>query len=133
VLPHLPYSNLSQKNRKKMKFPSSMINGRFHPPKCRSKAQKTREETPKGIFLILLPTFFNWCGQLLLVGYNIACLTQTSPKIFIFPLLFICRSKNYEVCTPVKLILRHMFTKSFKKSKKNLTSNDVAQTPNYPP
>jgi hypothetical protein len=31
------YSNFSQKNGKKMKSPSSMKNGRFHPPKYRVK------------------------------------------------------------------------------------------------
>jgi hypothetical protein len=33
-----------------MKSPSSMRNGRFHPPKCRGKVQKTGEETFKGLF-----------------------------------------------------------------------------------
>ena len=34
------YFNFNQKNWKNMKFPSSMRNGRFHPPKYRSKIQK---------------------------------------------------------------------------------------------
>jgi hypothetical protein len=33
-----------------MKSPSSIKNGRFHPPKCRSKVQKIGEETLKGLF-----------------------------------------------------------------------------------
>jgi hypothetical protein len=37
-----------------MKSPSSMRNGRFHPPKCRSKVQKIEEETLKGLFSRLL-------------------------------------------------------------------------------
>jgi hypothetical protein len=48
------YSNFNQKNWKKMKSPSSMRNGRFHPPKCKGKVQKTGEETLKGLFLNLL-------------------------------------------------------------------------------
>jgi hypothetical protein len=34
------YSNFSIKNWKKMKSPSFMRNGRFHPPHCRGKDQK---------------------------------------------------------------------------------------------
>jgi hypothetical protein len=34
------YSNFSNKNRKILKSPSSMKNGRFHPPKYRGKVQK---------------------------------------------------------------------------------------------
>jgi hypothetical protein len=36
----LVYFNFSKINWKKMKSPSSMRNGKFHPPKCRSKVQK---------------------------------------------------------------------------------------------
>ena len=36
----LVYSNFSQKISKKMKSPSSMRNGRFHPSKGRGKVQK---------------------------------------------------------------------------------------------
>jgi hypothetical protein len=36
----LVYSNFSKENWKKMKSPSSMKNGRFHPPKCMGKVQK---------------------------------------------------------------------------------------------
>jgi hypothetical protein len=45
------YSKFS-KNKiwKKMKSPSSMRNGRFHPPKCTGKVQKIGEETLKGPF-----------------------------------------------------------------------------------
>jgi hypothetical protein len=45
------YSKFS-KNKiwKKMKSPSSMRNGRFHPPKCKGKVQKIGEETLKGLF-----------------------------------------------------------------------------------
>jgi hypothetical protein len=39
----LVYSNFSKKNWKKMKPPSSMTIGRFHPSKCRGKVQKTGE------------------------------------------------------------------------------------------
>jgi hypothetical protein len=40
-----------------MKSPSSMKNGRFHPPKYRGKVQKTREETFKGLSSnFLIPT-----------------------------------------------------------------------------
>jgi hypothetical protein len=51
----LVYSSVS-KNKfwKKMKSPSSMRNGRFHPSKCRGKVQKTGEETLKGLFSNLL-------------------------------------------------------------------------------
>jgi hypothetical protein len=39
-----------------MKSPSSMKNGRFHPPKYRGKVQKTEEENLKGLFTnILIP------------------------------------------------------------------------------
>jgi hypothetical protein len=42
---------------KKMKSPSSMRNGRFHPSKCRGKVQKTGVETLKGLFSnLLIPT-----------------------------------------------------------------------------
>jgi hypothetical protein len=44
-----------------MKSPSSMRNGRFHPSKCRSKVQKTRKETLKGLssnLLILVAYLF---------------------------------------------------------------------------
>jgi hypothetical protein len=34
------YFNFNQKNWKNRKFPSSMRNGRFHPPKYRGKVQK---------------------------------------------------------------------------------------------
>jgi hypothetical protein len=45
------YSKFSKnKIRKQMKSPSSMKNGRFHPPKCRGKVQKIGEETLKGLF-----------------------------------------------------------------------------------
>jgi hypothetical protein len=51
----LVYSNFGKKVFwKKVKCPSSMRNGRFHPPKCRGKVQKTREETLKGLFSNLL-------------------------------------------------------------------------------
>jgi hypothetical protein len=51
----LVYSNFSKnKTWKKMKSPSSMRNGRFHPSKCRGKVQKTREEILKGLFSNLL-------------------------------------------------------------------------------
>jgi hypothetical protein len=36
----LVYSNFSLSFLNKMKFPSSMRNGRFHPSKCRGKVQK---------------------------------------------------------------------------------------------
>jgi hypothetical protein len=49
----LLYSNFS-KELKKMKSPSSVRNGSFHPPKYRSKVQKIREETLKGLFSNLL-------------------------------------------------------------------------------
>jgi hypothetical protein len=42
---------------KKIKSPSSMRNGRFHPSKCRGKVQKIGEETLKGLFSkFLIPT-----------------------------------------------------------------------------
>jgi hypothetical protein len=42
---------------KKIKSPSSMRNGRFHPSKCRGKVQKIGEETLKGLFSkVLIPT-----------------------------------------------------------------------------
>ena len=44
-----------------MKSPSSMRNGRFHPPKYTGKVQKTEEETLKGLlsnFLILATHMF---------------------------------------------------------------------------
>jgi hypothetical protein len=45
------YSKFS-KNKiwKKMKSPSSLRDGKFHPPKCRGKIQKIGEETLKGLF-----------------------------------------------------------------------------------
>jgi hypothetical protein len=46
-------------------------------------------------------------GQFLLVGSSTCLPVQTSPKNFISPLLFICTSKSYEICTHVKLILSH--------------------------
>jgi hypothetical protein len=49
----------------------------------------------------------------------LACPTQASPKIFISPKLLLQMSKYYKYCTPTKLILKHMFSKSFKKSKIN--------------
>jgi hypothetical protein len=49
----LVYSNFSKK-LEKMKSPSSMRNGRFHPSKCRAKVQKIGEETLKGLFSNLL-------------------------------------------------------------------------------
>jgi hypothetical protein len=48
------YSYFSKKKRKKIKSPSSMRNGRFHPSKCRGKVQKTEEEILKGLFSNLL-------------------------------------------------------------------------------
>jgi hypothetical protein len=45
----LVYSNF-RKKWKKMKSPSSMRNGRFHPSKYRGKVPKTGEETLKGLF-----------------------------------------------------------------------------------
>jgi hypothetical protein len=50
----LVYSNFGQKNWKKMKFPSSMRNGNFHPSKYRGKVQKTGEKTLKGLSSNLL-------------------------------------------------------------------------------
>jgi hypothetical protein len=50
----LVYSNLSKNKFGKMKSPSSMKNGRFHPSKNRYKVQKTGEETLKGLFSNLL-------------------------------------------------------------------------------
>jgi hypothetical protein len=47
-------SNFSKINWKKMKSPSSMRIGKFHPSKCRGKVQKTGEETLKGLFSNLL-------------------------------------------------------------------------------
>jgi hypothetical protein len=52
---------------------------------------------------------------------------QTSPKNFKHPKLLIYKSKNYEICTPAKLIVKHIFTKSFKKSKNKMRSSDTAQ------
>jgi hypothetical protein len=52
--------------------------------------------------------------------------TQTFPKNFKHPQLLICRSKNYEICTHGKLIARHTFSKSFKKSKNKMKSSDTA-------
>jgi hypothetical protein len=47
----LVYFNFREKNIwKKMKSPSSMRNGRFHPSKYRGKVQNTGEETLKGPF-----------------------------------------------------------------------------------
>jgi hypothetical protein len=37
------------------------------------------------------------------------------------------RSEKYEICTPTKLIARHIFTKSFKKSIFLLNSQQPAQ------
>jgi hypothetical protein len=54
----------------KMKSPSSMRNGRFRPPKCRDKVQKTGEKTLKGLFSILLIHVAHFFELLLLVGYN---------------------------------------------------------------
>jgi hypothetical protein len=56
------YSKFS-KNKiwKKIESPSSMRNGRFHPPKCRDKVQKIEKETLKGLlskFLILVAHLF---------------------------------------------------------------------------
>jgi hypothetical protein len=45
---------IKNKIRKINKSPCSMREGRFHPPKCRSKVQKIGEETLKG----LLSRFF---------------------------------------------------------------------------
>jgi hypothetical protein len=45
---------LAKKNVKKIKSPSSMRNGRFHPSKCRAKVQKTGERTLKGLSSNLL-------------------------------------------------------------------------------
>jgi hypothetical protein len=49
----LVYSEF-RKNWKRIKFPSSMKNGRFHPLQCRGKVQKIGEETLKGLFSNLL-------------------------------------------------------------------------------
>jgi hypothetical protein len=56
------YSKFS-KNKiwKKIESPSSMRNGRFHPPKCRDKVQKIEKETLKELlskFLILVAHLF---------------------------------------------------------------------------
>jgi hypothetical protein len=36
-------------------------------------------------------------------------------------------SKNYEICTHAKLIVRQIFAKSFKNSKNKMRSSDTAQ------
>jgi hypothetical protein len=41
-------------------------------------------------------------------------------------------SKKYEVYTPTKLVARRIFTKSFKKSKNLLNSQQLAQNSNKP-
>jgi hypothetical protein len=43
--------------------------------------------------------------------------THTSPKFFVSSELLIW-SKNYEICTPAKLILRSIFTKEVSKNPK---------------
>jgi hypothetical protein len=53
------YSFRKYKIWKKMKSPSSMKNGRFHPSRYRGKVQKIGEETLKGLFSnLLIPTAY---------------------------------------------------------------------------
>jgi hypothetical protein len=71
-----------------MKSPSSMRNGRFHPPKYKGKVQKTREETLKELFSNLLSTgYFFWADVVnsYWLALALACLAQTSVRIFISP------------------------------------------------
>jgi hypothetical protein len=66
-----------------------MRNGRFHPPKCKGKIQKTRKETLIGLFLkppySCYPLFCAHIVNSCWLAPTLAHPTQTSPKIFIYP------------------------------------------------
>jgi hypothetical protein len=116
-----------------MKSSKSIRNGRFHPPKCTGKVQKTREETLKGLFSNLLIPTAHLSGLMwsTLAGWlqHLPALPKLLLIFFVSPKLLILRSKNYEIGTHSKLIPRHTFTKSFKKSKNKMRSSDAVQIP----
>jgi hypothetical protein len=71
-----------------MKSPSSMNNGRFHPPKYRGKFQKIGEETIKGLFSNLLISIAHLFG---LMWSSLAGWLQHLPTL---PILLIILSKH---------------------------------------
>jgi hypothetical protein len=121
----LVYSNFREKKLgKKWNLQPLWAMQDFTLPSVRARFKKQERKLSKGFSqtsFFLLPTFLGWCGQLLLVGTALARPAHTSSKILKHPQLLIHRSKNYEICTPVKLIARRMFANSLK----NLKTNEI--------
>jgi hypothetical protein len=88
----LVYSNFFPKKiERKNKSPSSMNNGRYHPPKCKGKVKKTREETLKGLFsnlfisCICCPPFWANVVNSCWLAPTHALPVQTSLNFFVYP------------------------------------------------
>jgi hypothetical protein len=99
----------------------------FTLPSIGARFKKPERKLSKGspqTSLFLLPF---WADVVNSCWLALARPAYTSSKIFKHPQLLLRRSKNYEICTPVKLMPRRMYTKCFKKYKNKMRSSDIAQ------